>query len=56
MDKHFTYDSFKRIQAEIFYNNLGLTGQINRIYFNQTKKLNSGRSMTKRHINNIECV
>jgi hypothetical protein len=37
--KHFTYDSLKRIQAEIFYNNLGLTGQINRNYFNQSKNL-----------------
>lgn len=37
--KHFKFDSTKRTQSEIFYNSMGLTGQINNNYFNQSKNL-----------------
>ncbi|HOF17182.1 MAG TPA: hypothetical protein PLF32_09320 [Bacteroidales bacterium] len=37
--KSIVFDSINRIQTEIFYNNLGLTGQINKNYFNQSNQL-----------------
>ena len=37
--KHFKFDSIKRTKSEIFYNSTGLTGQINKNYFNQLKNL-----------------
>ena len=37
--KYIVTDSINRTQTEIFYNNLGLTGQINKNYFNQSNQL-----------------
>jgi hypothetical protein len=37
--KHIVLDTINRIQTEIFYNELGLTGQINKNYLNQSNQL-----------------
>lgn len=37
--KYFIPDSIQRMQTEILYNSLGLTGQINKDYFNQSNEL-----------------
>lgn len=37
--KSIVFDSINRTQTEIFYNNFGLTGQINKNYFNQSNQL-----------------
>jgi len=37
--KHIIYDSVNLIQTEVFYNKSGLSGQINKSYYDQTKCL-----------------
>lgn len=37
--KYIVFDTINRIQTEFFYNELGLTGQINNMYFNKSNQL-----------------